>query len=170
MNHLRYRLFADHTQCKMFPSVGAVQSCQRLQYLGLDHIKELGEDSATALSRTGLRQLQRLELSGTPITSNTLKTFYSQSAVFFVFVVVVVGGGGVCSSSSSPFSSNTLKTFYSHSAVFFFFFVVVVGSAGCFCSSSPFSSNRCTGDIFAPLEKFMYFMLPCIPGDSYSFR
>ena len=75
-----------YTQCKVCLSVGAVQSCQRLQYLSLDHIKELGEDSATALCRTGLRQLQRLELSGTPITANTLKTFYSQSAVLFLVV------------------------------------------------------------------------------------
>ena len=75
---------------KYLYSVGAVQSCQRLQYLSLDHIKELREDSTTAVCRTGLRQLQRLELSGTPITASTLKTFYSPLALRLFFLLLLL--------------------------------------------------------------------------------
>ncbi|KAK7467884.1 hypothetical protein BaRGS_00036889 [Batillaria attramentaria] len=54
-----------------------VQSCQRLQLLSLDHVKEMDDDTATALCRSGLRQLQRLEISGTPVTAKAIRTFYN---------------------------------------------------------------------------------------------
>ncbi|KAL8617470.1 hypothetical protein ACOMHN_048738 [Nucella lapillus] len=57
--------------------VPLVQSCQRLTSLCIDHIKELGDDTATALCRAGLRQLHQLELSGTPVTAKAIKIFHS---------------------------------------------------------------------------------------------
>ncbi|KAK7111093.1 uncharacterized protein [Littorina saxatilis] len=56
--------------------VPLVQSCQRLHALSLDHIKEMGDDSSIALCRAGLKQLTQLEICGTSITANALKTYY----------------------------------------------------------------------------------------------
>ncbi|XP_076438053.1 uncharacterized protein LOC143277172 [Babylonia areolata] len=54
-----------------------VQSCQRLSSVCVDHVGELGEDTAVALCRAGLRQLQHLEISGTAVTASAIKAFHS---------------------------------------------------------------------------------------------
>nr|KAG5688097.1 hypothetical protein BaRGS_031290 [Batillaria attramentaria] len=66
---------AKNTQQLAAPDIMDVQSCQRLQLLSLDHVKEMDDDTATALCRSGLRQLQRLEISGTPVTAKAIRTF-----------------------------------------------------------------------------------------------
>ncbi|XP_025093571.1 F-box only protein 41-like isoform X2 [Pomacea canaliculata] len=57
--------------------VPLVQSCQRLQFLSLNHIKELKDDTVAAMCKAGLRQLQRLELNCIPLKAEAIRNFYN---------------------------------------------------------------------------------------------
>ncbi|CAL1537285.1 unnamed protein product [Lymnaea stagnalis] len=52
-----------------------VQSCQRLKFILFDHCMTITNDSATALCRTGLKNLHTLHIIGANVEAKALQTF-----------------------------------------------------------------------------------------------
>ena len=64
----------DCVLCLVF----SAQNCQKLQVLELDHMCEVTEDVATEMCREGLKGLQALDFTFTPVTPKALMQFYSK--------------------------------------------------------------------------------------------
>lgn len=59
-------------------SLTPARNCMRLQVLELDHVSEINQEVAAEVCREGLKGLEMLVLSSTPVTPKALLHFNSE--------------------------------------------------------------------------------------------
>lgn len=62
----------------MKSSLSAARNCMRLQVLELDHVSEINQEVAAEVCREGLKGLEMLVLTSTPVTPKALLHFNSE--------------------------------------------------------------------------------------------
>lgn len=62
----------------MVPLLVSAKQCQRLQVLEFDHMKEITEEVAQTLCDAGLKDLQTLEFTNTPVSPKAVHLFSSE--------------------------------------------------------------------------------------------
>lgn len=60
------------------PSLFLARNCMRLQVLELDHVSEITQEVAAEVCREGLKGLEMLVLTATPVTPKALLHFNSE--------------------------------------------------------------------------------------------
>lgn len=65
-------------QALPFPSLFLARNCMRLQVLELDHVSEITQEVAAEVCREGLKGLEMLVLTATPVTPKALLHFNSE--------------------------------------------------------------------------------------------
>lgn len=65
--------------CTFFWTIlGSARNCMRLQVLELDHVSEINQEVAAEVCREGLKGLEMLVLTSTPVTPKALLHFNSE--------------------------------------------------------------------------------------------
>lgn len=70
-----------HKDCNdpLFVYISSARNCMRLQVLELDHVSEINQEVAAEMCREGLKGLEMLVLTSTPVTPKALLHFNSES-------------------------------------------------------------------------------------------
>lgn len=70
----------------IFSSLSPARNCMRLQVLELDHVSEITQEVAAEVCREGLKGLEMLVLTATPVTPKALLHFNSKHGGMLVGV------------------------------------------------------------------------------------
>ena len=74
----QWTIFCNHCYCfTCFRIFYPVKNCPRLSVLELDHMCEIGEDDARSLCAVGLKGLEELDFTFTPVTPKAILYFIS---------------------------------------------------------------------------------------------
>jgi len=73
--------FSTKTVITIFVCISPARNCMRLQVLELDHVSEINQEVAAEMCREGLKGLEMLVLTSTPVTPKALLHFNSESTL-----------------------------------------------------------------------------------------
>lgn len=79
--------------------ISSARNCMRLQVLELDHVSEINQEVAAEMCREGLKGLEMLVLTSTPVTPKALLHFNSESTLdsdSLLLLSILVNNSSIC--------------------------------------------------------------------------